>query len=227
MQMPLGAEIPAGAVPNVPNVTQRARGPAKSLKRPTGRHQTAQEWEGLGVPVTWFDAHLLLEERETGVHFLEADRLAEVYTARTSWQRRLEVAGYRPTKILAYTKGGGDFRTYQVPKTAIMMPYPPKSLEKPGKYLSAEQWEQKGVRVQRTTGVLPRTDRETSISFLEAGELSGDLEVSTCHPTWQKRMERKGAVPQSIQLYEHAGGEHRWYVVPKAWVKRPSLRGRS
>ena len=221
MQMPLGVKIPAGAVPKT---TRRARGPANALKRPPGRHQTAQEWEGLGVPVVWMDTNLLGVERETGVHFLEADRLAEVYTARTSWQRRLEVSSYRPTKILAYTKGGGDFRTYQVPKTAIMMPYPPARLEKAGKYLSAEEWEQKGVRVQRTTGDLPRTDRETSISFLEAGELSGDLEVSTCHPTWQKRMERKGAVPQSIQLYELAGGEHRFYVVPKAWVKMPSPR---
>ena len=225
--MPLGVENPAPAVPTIPNATRRPRDPAKALKRPSGRHQTVQEWEGLGVPVTWCDFNLRGEEKDTNVHFLEADRLAEVYTARASWQRRLEVAGYRPTKIIAYTKGGGDFRIYEIPKKSIMMPYPPKRLEKAGKYLSAEQWEQKGVRVQRTTGDLPKTDRETSISFLEAGELSGDLEVSTCHPTWQKRMERKGAVPQSIQLYELAGGEHRWYVVPKAWVKRPSPRGRS
>ena len=224
MQMPLAVEHPVGPASDAPQTSPRARGPAKALKRPPGQHQTPQEWEGRGVPVIWMDAHLLGQEKETGVHFLEADRLAEVYTARTSWQRRLEVSGYHPTKILAYTKGGGDFRTYQIPKTAIMMPYPPKRLEKPGKYLSAEDWEQKGVRVQRTTGELPRTDRETSISFLEAGELSGDLEVSTCHPTWQKRMERKGAIPQSIQLYEHAGGEHRFYVVAKAWVKPPSLR---
>jgi hypothetical protein len=174
----------------------------------------------------WVEARLTGEERETGVHFLESDRLADVYTARTAWQRRLEKSGNRPIKITAFTKGGGDFRVYQVSKATIMMPYPPARLAKAGKFLSAEEWEQKGVRVQRTTGELPRTERETSLAFLEAGDLSGDLEVSTCHPTWQKRMERMGAIPQSIQLFEHGEGESRWYIVSKSWVKMPSPRGR-
>ena len=223
MQLPLVDENQVG---DVPRTTRRAKGPANFPKRAKERHQTPLAWEGLGVPVTWINAALAGQEKETGVHFLEADRLAEVYTARSSWQRRLEVAGYHPTKIVAYTKGGGDFRTYQVPKASIMMSYPPARLAKAGEYLSAEDWEQKGVRVQRTTGELPRTDRETSISFLEAWDLSGNLEVATCHPTWQKRMERKGALPQSIQLYEHGEGDHRWYIVPKAWAKMPSPRGR-
>lgn len=86
------------------------------------------------------------------------------------------------------------------------------------RFRSADEWATRGVRVQKGTGDLPRTERETNVSFIEAEQTA---EVMTCRASWMRRMESSGAVPQSIQTYDDSDGEFRWYIVPKNWVKMP------
>jgi len=86
------------------------------------------------------------------------------------------------------------------------------------KYRTADEWAALGIKVQKTSGDLPRTERETGLSFIDSEK---DCEVNTCRPAWMRRLERDGAIPESIQIYEEGDGEFRWYVIPKAWVKMP------
>ena len=80
-----------------------------------------------------------------------------------------------------------------------------------------------GVRVQHTIGDLPRSERETGLSFIDSESVA---EVNTCRKDWMRRLENDGAVPESIQTYEDGEGEFRWYVIPKGWVKKPSRTSR-
>ena len=63
-------------------------------------------------------------------------------------------------------------------------------------------------------------------NFLEAGDLSNEMEINTCEQDWQRRLENEDARPESIQVYDGAAAEFRWYVVPRSWVKLPALKGR-
>lgn len=86
------------------------------------------------------------------------------------------------------------------------------------RFRTAPEWAELGVRVQHTTGDLPRSERETGVSFIDSEDTA---EVNTCRKDWMRRMENDGAVPESIQTFQDGEGEFRWYVVPKGWVKKP------
>ena len=164
------------------------------------------------------------EERETIVGFLESDTLAEVMTCNNEWMRRLEGIGATPLKIVAFKRGNGQMRYYRVSKRWIRRPYP--SLKQLGRYKSADEWHHEGVHVQHALGDFPKSERETTFAFLEAGELSDGMEINTCDRAWQRRLENDGARPESIQVYEGAAAEFRWYLVPRTWVKLPAKSGR-
>ena len=42
-----------------------------------------------------------------------------------------------------------------------------------------------------------------------------EMEINTCDRAWQRRLENDGAKPESIQVYDGAVAEFRWYVVPR------------
>ena len=75
-----------------------------------------------------------------------------------------------------------------------------------------------GVKVQKMAGDLPRAERETTLAFNDA---ETKAEVTTCRHDWMRQLERYGAVPETIQVFEHGDGEHRWYIVPKSWITKP------
>ena len=155
--------------------------------------------------------------------YTESEAQADVMTCSNRWQRRLEGLGVKPTKIIAFKRGGGESRYYRVPKSWVRRPHGPGSSIKPIPRRSASEWEAQGVRIQRTTGDLPRSERETTFDFIETER---DAEVITCEANWQRRLENEGAHPESIQVYDGGKVEHRWYLVPRTWVKLPSPRGR-
>jgi hypothetical protein len=136
---------------------------------------------------------------------------------------RVEELGAKPIKITAFKRGDGETRYYLVPKSWIRRPYGPGISTKPKLRRSATDWEALGVRVQRTTGDLPRPERETTFDFIESER---DAEVTTCQADWQRRLENEGARPESIQVYDGGTVEHRWYIVAKSWIKLPSPLGR-
>ena len=55
-------------------------------------------------------------------------------------------------------------------------------------------------------GDLPRAERETTLAFNNA---ETKAEVTTCRHDWMRQLERYGAVPETIQVFEHGDGEHR------------------
>jgi hypothetical protein len=69
----------------------------------------------------------------------------------------------------------------------------------------------------------PLVEQETSVNFLENQPLA---EINTCRKDWHRRLENEGARPQSIDAARDSGGEFRWYLVPKSWVKLPALTGK-
>ena len=75
-----------------------------------------------------------------------------------------------------------------------------------------------GVKVQKMAGDLPRAERETTLAFNDA---ETKAEVTTCRHDWMRQLERYGAVPETIQVFEHGDGEHRWCIVPKSWITKP------
>ena len=77
--------------------------------------------EVAGVQVAQVKGHLALEERETGVSFLEGDSRAEITTANAKWIQRIESLGYWPIHVTIY-QDGGDIRVYNVPKRIIQLP---------------------------------------------------------------------------------------------------------
>jgi len=100
--------------------------------------------------------------------------------------------------------------------------HPQKRLNTP-RFRSAAEWAELGVPVQHDEGELPRNERETSIAFIESDDVA---EVNTCLRVWQRRLERDGARPESIQTYAKSDAEFRWYLIPKAWVKKPYKSGK-
>ncbi len=86
------------------------------------------------------------------------------------------------------------------------------------RFRSAAEWAELGVPVQHDEGELPRNQRETSIAFIESEDVA---EVNTWLRVWQRRLERDGAGPESIQTYAKSDAEFRWYLIPKSWVKKP------
>jgi hypothetical protein len=166
---------------------------------------------------------LLVCERETGVGFWDNDITAGVRTCNQRWIKRLEQLGAVPYRVVKYERGDGELREYTVPRRWIKLPYGPGTIGT-AHYHNAAEWERRGVRIQRTSGDLPRSDRETAFNFNAAEQLA---EVNTCRPEWHRRLEQCGAVPESIQVYEVGDGEFRWYLVPKSWIKLPAnIQGR-
>ena len=98
------------------------------------------------------------------------------------------------------------------------MVYLAADLKIQAKYRTAEEWASLDIRVQKTSGDLPRSERETTVAFINSER---DAEVITCEASWMRRLERDGAVPQSIQVFEGGEGESRWYVIPKSWARMP------
>ena len=91
------------------------------------------------------------------------------------------------------------------------------------RFRSAAEWAELGVSVQHDEGELPRNERETSIAFIESEDVA---EVNTCLRVWQRRLERDGTRPESIQTYAKSDAEFRWYLIPKSWVKKPYKSGK-
>lgn len=137
--------------------------------------------------------------------------------------RRLEGMGAIPLRIEAYEQGDGEMRWYRVPVSWVKRPYPPASQRKGGKYLSWQDWKEKGVRVQHTGDTFPRPEQETSFSMIDT---EPKLEINTCRKAWQRRLESEGAVSWIIDASRDGHAECRCYLVPKSWAKLPGKRGK-
>ncbi|HZA21086.1 MAG TPA: hypothetical protein VFA32_00495 [Dehalococcoidia bacterium] len=148
---------------------------------------------------------------------------AEILAARQDWMRRLEGMGAIPLRIEAYEQGDGEMRWYRVPVSWVKRPYPPASQRKGGKYLSWQDWKEKGVRVQHTGDTFPRPEQETSFSMIDT---EPKLEINTCRKAWQRRLESEGAVSWIIDASRDGHAECRCYLVPKSWAKLPGKRGK-
>ena len=91
------------------------------------------------------------------------------------------------------------------------------------RYLSASEWERRGVEVQHLSGALPIYERETTLTFVGREEYA---EVSTAHRSWQRRLESLGCVPSSITIFRRSAIDIRYYEgVPRQFVRMPT-RGR-
>jgi hypothetical protein len=91
------------------------------------------------------------------------------------------------------------------------------------RFLSAEEWANRGVHLERVTAKnaphgLTMEERETSIAFVETDNYA---DVMTCHATWMRRLEMMGAKPWDILVFERGDGEMRQYRIPRRWVRRP------
>ena len=95
----------------------------RASKRP--KPPSLSDLEAAGVRVDRIKGHLAMEERETGVAFLETDTHAEVTTANAQWIKRIESLGYKP-KYVAIYEDGGEIRVYDVPKRVIQLPADPR-----------------------------------------------------------------------------------------------------
>ena len=202
-----------------PKITQK-RQPSATVFR------SISEWEDAGIPVEWVSAQdaphgLLRVERETSVAYLETDTLADIMTCNVLWMRRIEAMGIAPTKIVAFNRGNSHMRHYQIPKRWVRRPYP--SLNQSGRYKPAGEWKNEVVLVQYSTGDFPKSERETSMSFIATEPL---MEISTCNQSWHRRLEEAGANPESIQVFEGAAAEFRWYLCPRSWSKLPAKSGK-
>jgi len=91
------------------------------------------------------------------------------------------------------------------------------------RFRSAVEWAELGVSVQHDEGEIPRNERETVIASIESEDVA---EVNTCLRVWQRRLERDGARPESIQTHSGSEAEFRWYLIPKSWVKKPYKSGK-
>ena len=97
-------------------------GRTPTYRAPKGpKPPSLSDLEAAGVRVDRIKGHLALEERETGVAFLETDAHAEVTTANAQWIKRIESLGYKPKYVTIY-EDGGEIRVYDVPKRIIQMP---------------------------------------------------------------------------------------------------------
>ena len=84
-------------------------------------------------------------------------------------------------------------------------------------------WESNGVDIGLLNQKLPRSDRETAISFIEVDTTA---EITTASPTWQNRIESLGIIPASIMRFSSDKAEIRYYnTIPVNFIKLPS-RGR-
>lgn len=87
-------------------------------------------------------------------------------------------------------------------------------------YLSAEDWEKRGVAVVRLSGDLPPDERETGLSFFDKDKFA---EVTTALYSWQKRLESLGCVPTIINTFQDSSAEIRYYArVPRRFIRLPS-----
>lgn len=87
-------------------------------------------------------------------------------------------------------------------------------------YLSAEDWEKRGVAVVRLSGDLPPDERETGLSFFDKDRFA---EVTTALYSWQKRLESLGCVPTVINTFQDSSAEIRYYArVPRRFIRLPS-----
>ena len=93
-----------------------------------------------------------------------------------------------------------------------------RSLSGHYRYRTAEEGALLGVKRQVIDGDLPRTERETSLNFVDADNYAS---VDTARPQWQRRLERDGAVPLVIITFGRGEGECRLYHIPRRWVKLP------
>ena len=99
----------------------------------------------------------------------------------------------------------------------------PRKRSNTPRFRSAVEWAELGAQVQHDEWELPRNERETVIAFIESEDVA---EVNTCIRVWQRRLERDGARPESIQTYAKSDAEFRWYEIPKSWVKKPYKSGK-
>ena len=192
--------------------------PQQQLRLDQARLKSWQAWEAEGVPVEYMDRlqsphGLTREERETRINYLHNSTIAEVMTARAQWMRRLEGAGLKPIKIMAFECGDGEVRWYSMPKGWAKRPY---GQTRKGKHLTWEVWQAKGVLVQHTGQHYE--ELETCLAIIDAQLM---LEIDTCNKQWHRRLEVEGAKPYAIDASLDGHGEARAYLVPKSWVKLP------
>ena len=110
------ARDPAMARTAVSIVMTRIARKTKGRVRPP----TLGELEAAGVRVDRVKALLALEERETGIAFLETDSRAEITTSNMRWIRRIEFLGYRPKHVTVFLDA--EIRLNDVPKSIIQLP---------------------------------------------------------------------------------------------------------
>ena len=110
-------------------------------------------------------------------------------------------------------------RGYDHPKVTPKTPTPlGKNGAKTAPFPVSRGMGRPGGKSPKIAGDLPRAERETTLAFNDA---ETKAEVTTCRHDWMRQLERYGAVPETIQVFEHGDGEHRWYIVPKSWITKP------
>jgi len=100
--------------------------PSNRKRKPKGTPKTrlsAEVWEERGVGVSHWKTYTIdKDERETGIHWLETDKVADIYTDNRKMQNRIESLGIKPYKITTYKNTTIDSREYKVPKEWMQMP---------------------------------------------------------------------------------------------------------
>ena len=93
---------------------------ATAPRKVRAKSPTLNDLEAAGIRVDRVRAPLALEERETGIAFLETDPRAEITTSNARWIKRIESLGYRPTHVTVFLDA--EIRVYDVPKRIIQLP---------------------------------------------------------------------------------------------------------
>ena len=101
--------------------TPRPRAEGRTASGTRAGYWTVEHLEARGVEVRRCSGPLGAEERETGVSFLEAERMAEVTTANSRWMKRIESLGHLPSVVNVF-EGGGEIRVYSIPKRLVKLP---------------------------------------------------------------------------------------------------------
>ncbi len=84
---------------------------------------SAVEWQKEGVELARVAGELPPTEQETTISFLRGGRYAEITTADSQWQKRIESLGVRPRAITTFSEDKAEIRYYdRVPKGYVGMP---------------------------------------------------------------------------------------------------------
>ncbi len=129
---PMGRELPSGKQATakgrkngrVKPVVKKAKSPVRGGRRGGRRSLTpAADWQRDGVELTRVAGELPPTEQETTISFLRGGRYAEITTADSQWQKRIESLGVRPRAITTFSDGKAEIRYYdRVPKGYVGMP---------------------------------------------------------------------------------------------------------